>query len=180
MIVSLVFAVLGRSWAGPIGRLVFWLRISCWLRRISRLWLILGLGIFGFGFVFWLVSGRLRVGWLRIGWFGIGRLGWISRAVRLLGVRCFRVCRLFVLRAFWGYVFGVFGLSFVCDVSGESGFGISPVLDDLLAAIGQDYVVRSGDHLAIALFLAAVVVVLVLDGVTKIVRFLGSLFTTIH
>ena len=156
----LVLAVLG-SWARSVlGSFVFRLRFV--LRLVFRL--VLG--------VRWLWVGWLWVRWLRVSWgravfrlFGVGRLR----------VRLFGVSRLVVGFAGGWDVFGVFGLSFVGDISGESSFGISAVLDNLFATIGKDYVVRSGDNFAITFLLATVIVVFILNSVAEVVWLLWCL-----
>lgn len=76
----------------------------------------------------------------------------------------------------WLDVFWVNSFSLVGDIRCESGVRISPVLNNLFATIRKDYVVRSGHHLAIALLMTTVIIVLILDGVTKVVRLPGHLF----
>ena len=52
---------------------------------------------------------------------------------------------------------------------------IGSVGDDLLAGVGEDDVVGSGDDLTVALLLAAVVIVFVLHFVGEAVRIFGCL-----
>ena len=72
-------------------------------------------------------------------------------------------------------VLGVFGFAFVGHFSFESGVRIGRVGDDLLTAVGKNDVVRSSDDLTVTRFLATVVVVLVLDFISKVVWVLGFL-----
>ena len=69
------------------------------------------------------------------------------------------------------FVFGIFCLSFVLDISDVTVI-ISPVGNDLLAAIGEQDEVRSSDNFAIASLLVSEIVVagLILHGPVEAYR----------
>ena len=73
---------------------------------------------------------------------------------------------------FGWFVLGVFGFSFVLDISDVAGIIVDFVGDGLDAAIGQKNAVRAGHYFAIAALLVAEVEVsrVVFDGVVEAIR----------
>ena len=71
-----------------------------------------------------------------------------------------------------GFVFGIFGFSFVLDLGDVSAVAVDGVADGLDAAIGQQDVVRSGNDFTVAGLLVTEIVVggVILDLVGVVVR----------